>query len=71
MKQQLHAEISSALPGAEIEILSEDDVHFFVTVTWQDFKSLSMLEQHRKVYEALSDSTKEAVHALSLHTKAS
>ena len=70
LQEQLIEEVSKALSGADVEVISSDDVHFFMTVTWPEFKGQSMLEQHRKVYDALSDHMKNTVHALSLHTRA-
>ena len=70
LKDQLIEEVSAALPESEIEVISSDDVHFYMTVTWPGFKGQSMLEQHRQVYDALSTHLKETVHALSLHTRA-
>ena len=65
---RLHEEITASLKGAEVEVMSEDDVHFYVSVDYASFKGLPLLKQHKMVYDALSTELKGEVHALSLHT---
>ena len=44
--------------------------HWQLTVVAEEFKGLSMVEQHQLVYKALGDWMKGPIHALALNTKA-
>ena len=43
--------------------------HFRVMVCAHDFKGLSRVSQHQKIYNLLSELLKERVHALALETR--
>ncbi len=63
-------QITKKLIGAEVNIHSPDNVHFYAEVIYSGFKGKSLLEQHRMVYATIDDLLKsEAVHALKLDTK--
>jgi stress-induced morphogen len=51
-----------------VEDLTGTQDHFQVTLVSRDFEGLSMIEQHQKVYGALQEQMKEAIHALTLKT---
>ncbi len=68
LSQSIHDEIVGALEGAEVEVMSEDEVHFYVTVVYSGFEGKPLLQQHKMVYDTLSEQLKTTVHALSLHT---
>lgn len=65
--------IQKALPGCQVQVqdLTGTQDHYKVVIVAAEFQGISMLEQHRKVYEIL-DSCMEAkgggIHALSLST---
>lgn len=65
----LEEKISAALPGAIVQVSSDDNVHFYASVKASQFKGLTRVAQQQKVYAALGNmlSTGE-VHALSLQT---
>ena len=44
--------------------------HFFISIASAKFKNLSTLEQHRLVYDCLTDILKSEIHALRLETRA-
>ena len=62
--------LQEALPGAAITVEGDDGRHFSAKVISEAFNGLSMLAQHRLVYEALGDKMHSEVHALSLETHA-
>ena len=68
LKQALIDELQAAFKTPDIEVMSDDDVHFYVTMADAAFKGMPLLAQHKKVYDALSTELKQAIHALSLHT---
>lgn len=65
---QIHDKILGALPGATVQVRSDDDVHFAALVVASQFETLRPVRRHRLVYAALGDSVGEAIHALSLDT---
>lgn len=68
--EEIQKKISSALPGAEIEVqdLTGTQDHFQALVISSAFEGKSMIEQHQLVYQALGDLMKETIHALALKT---
>ena len=61
-------------PQADIEIIDTagDSNHYSATITAQEFRGLSRVEQHKLVYKALEgvmDGSDGILHALALHTK--
>jgi stress-induced morphogen len=71
LSQRIHDEIVAAFADAEVEVMSQDEVHFYVTVFYPGFAGKPLLQQHKMVYDALSEDLKTTVHALSLHTRTS
>jgi acid stress-induced BolA-like protein IbaG/YrbA len=69
LTEKIKQKIEEALPGAEVDVNSGDQVHFQARVAASQFQGLSRVQQQQKVYAALGDliSTGE-VHALSLQT---
>eukprot|EP00922_Rhytidocystis_sp_ex-Travisia-forbesii_P016705 GHVS01024984.1.p1 GENE.GHVS01024984.1~~GHVS01024984.1.p1 ORF type:complete len:109 (-),score=16.86 GHVS01024984.1:343-669(-) len=49
--------------------LRSAETHFRVDVYSSKFEGLSLIQQHRLVYDILQQELKEGVHALSLNTK--
>lgn len=72
MKDIIQKKLDQAFPEAEILIDSYyNDIghlHYAVTITSTKFKNLSLVDQHRLVYEALGDMMKDKIHALKLKT---
>jgi stress-induced morphogen len=69
--EELEVRLAAALPGATIAVVDttgEGD-HFDVRVRAATFAGLSLVDQHRLVYDALGDLMRR-VHALSLRTEA-
>lgn len=63
--------LHEAFPNAEIvlEALVNDGNHYKVTITSEDFRGLSRIQQHQKVYAAFGKQMGHELHALSVVTK--
>lgn len=70
--ESLRERIESAIPGAtaEVEDLNGGGDHFRATIRAGAFKGLSLIEQHRLVYDVFGDEIGGAIHALSIKTVA-
>jgi stress-induced morphogen len=68
----LKARIEAAIPGARADVndLTGGGDHFRATVVAPEFKSLSRIEQHRRVYAVFGSEIGGPIHALSLETRA-
>ena len=67
---ELRQRIETAIPGAQAEVTSPDNVHFQAHVKAGAFAGLSRIEQHRLVYGAFEPGELGgAVHALQLKTE--
>ena len=60
--------IKEAVPSADVQVTTEDNHHFDVTVIDEIFEDMTMLEQHRVVHSALGDKMRTAIHGLSIQT---
>lgn len=60
--------IRSGIPGAAVEVRSEDGVHFEATVISDAFEGKSTLQRHRMVYATLGSAMGNEIHALGLTT---
>ena len=61
--------IEAAIPGAQVEVRSNDNTHFEAIVISEAFAGKTMVKQHQMVYAALGNSIESnEVHALSLKT---
>lgn len=70
----LYQRIKDAFPDAEIELqdFAGDNNHYNATITSRAFLGLSRVQQHKCVFDALSDileGSNATLHALSLKTK--
>jgi acid stress-induced BolA-like protein IbaG/YrbA len=68
--QQVEALIRAGLPGAEVSVKSEDNVHFEAIVSSSAFAGLRQLQRHQLVYKTLGDRMGGEIHALALETLA-
>ena len=60
--------IKKGISDAQVEVVSNDGVHFFATIYSSEFLGKSLLEQHRLVFDAIGDKMKQDIHALSIKT---
>ena len=65
---QIEQLIRSALPGAQVRLLSEDNVHFEAVVVASEFAGLRPLQRHQLVYRSLGERMGGEIHALQLQT---
>ena len=60
--------IKQVMPSADVQVTTEDNHHFDITVIDETFEGMTMLEQHRVVHRALGEKMRTEIHGLSLHT---
>ena len=62
--------IKKNIPDAEVTIkdLVGDSNHFSAEIISKEFNGKNILEQHKMVYNALSEELKEELHALTIKT---
>ncbi len=65
---QIEQLIRAALPGAVVQVRSEDNVHFEATVVSAGFEGKRPLQRHQMVYGALGERMGGEIHALQLTT---
>ena len=58
--------IRAGLPGAQVEVQSEDQTHFAARVIAHEFANLRSLARHQLVYRALGERMGREIHALSI-----
>ncbi|TAN08966.1 MAG: BolA/IbaG family iron-sulfur metabolism protein [Rhodanobacteraceae bacterium] len=66
--EEMEALFLAALPGAEVKVVTVDDVHFQARIVAREFAGKPTLARHRLVYAALGERMGGEVHALSLRT---
>jgi stress-induced morphogen len=70
--ENLKSLLQTAFPEADIEVVATagDNDHFNVSVISAAFNGVSMVNQHKMVYDSLGGRVGTEIHALSLKTKA-
>jgi acid stress-induced BolA-like protein IbaG/YrbA len=58
--------IRAGLPGAQVEVQSEDRTHFAARVIAREFANLRSLARHQLVYRTLGAAMGREIHALSI-----
>jgi acid stress-induced BolA-like protein IbaG/YrbA len=66
---ELKRRIEAAIPGAQADVESPDNVHFTVHVVSDRFSGLSRIDQHKLVYDVFTGELGGDIHALSLKTE--
>ena len=59
--------IEAGIPGSRADV-EGDGTHFTARVISDQFAGMSLLQQHRIVYQTLGDRMGTAIHALSIQT---
>jgi stress-induced morphogen len=67
--RELEERIEAAIPGAQADVETADEVHFNARVVSDRFADLSRVQQHKLVYEVFDGELGGAIHALSLKTE--
>ena len=65
--------ILASMPDADVEVrdMTGTGDHFNIFVAHASFKGLTLVEQHKKVFDALSAEMDRGIHAVQLRTRAS
>ena len=58
--------IETAMPDAQVRVLSDDNTHFEALVIAPQFEGKRALARHQLVYAALGDRVGGEIHALSI-----
>ena len=58
--------IRAGLPGAQVEVQSDDQTHFAARVIAPEFANLRRIARHQLVYRALGELMGREIHALSI-----
>ena len=58
--------IRAGLPGAQVQVQSDDQTHFSVRVVAREFAQLRSLARHQLVYRTLGERMGREIHALSI-----
>jgi acid stress-induced BolA-like protein IbaG/YrbA len=58
--------IRAGLPGAQVEVRSDDQTHFAARVVAPEFANLRSIARHQLVYRALGELMGREIHALSI-----
>ncbi len=66
--EEVRNRIEAALPGARVEVRSDDDVHFAALVVAPQFDGRRTMQRHQMVYGALGAAVGREIHALTLDT---
>ena len=58
--------IRAGLPGAQVQVQSEDNTHFAARIVASQFAQLRSLARHQLVYRTLGELVGREIHALSI-----
>ncbi|MFO1510900.1 MAG: BolA/IbaG family iron-sulfur metabolism protein [Steroidobacteraceae bacterium] len=58
--------IRAALPGARVDVATEDNVHFATRVIAAEFAGKRVIARHQMIYAALGARMGNEIHALSI-----
>ena len=68
---EVKSRIEAAIPGAEADVQTRDEVHFSACVRASAFDGLTRVQQHRLVMDVFQGELGGAIHALELKTEVS
>lgn len=63
---EVAAAIRAGIPGADVQVRSEDNVHFEARVVARQFAGLRAVARHQLVYKTLGEAVGREIHALAL-----
>jgi acid stress-induced BolA-like protein IbaG/YrbA len=58
--------IRAGLPGATVQVRSDDDTHFAALIVSADFAGKRSIARHQMVYRTLGERMGREIHALSI-----
>ncbi len=62
--------IETGLPGAQVQVMSDDDTHFEAIIVAPQFTGKRMIQRHQLVYATLGALMGREIHALSIQAYA-
>ena len=65
--QEIKSLILNSIENSEVEVNSEDNVHFEATIISDSFNQKSLLERHKMIYASLGDKMSQEIHALTIN----
>ncbi|MDX6680437.1 MAG: hypothetical protein QOG94_476 [Solirubrobacteraceae bacterium] len=68
---EVKTRIEAAIPGAQADVETADEVHFSALVRASAFDGMSRVQQHRLVYDVFEGELGGSIHALALKTEVS
>ena len=66
---EVKTRIEAAIPGAQADVETADEVHFSALVRASAFDGMSRVQQHRLVYDVFEGELGGSIHALALKTE--
>ncbi|WP_376694587.1 BolA/IbaG family iron-sulfur metabolism protein [Wenzhouxiangella sp. EGI_FJ10409] len=57
------------MPGAQVKVESDDNVHYVARIVSESFSGLSRIQRHRQVHAAVGEALGREIHAMSLDLK--
>lgn len=67
---EIRSLIETGLPGAQVQVRSEDDTHFETVVIAAAFEGKRMIQRHQLIYATLGALMGREIHALSIQALA-
>ena len=64
--EQIAKLIQAALPGAQVQVESDDNTHFATRVVAREFAGKRSIARHQMIYKAIGESVGREIHALSI-----
>jgi acid stress-induced BolA-like protein IbaG/YrbA len=61
--------IRAGLPGADVQVLSDDQTHFTTRIVSSAFEGLRPIARHQLVYRTLGERVGREIHALSIDAR--
>jgi len=65
-QSEVRALIETGLPGAQVDVRSDDDTHFEALIVAPQFEGKRMIQRHQLVYGTLGALMGREIHALSM-----
>ena len=68
--EELRTRIEEALPGADVNVIDTTGGgdHFRAEIVSERFEGLTLIQQHKLIYDVFGDEVAGAIHALSIRT---
>ncbi|MDZ7791377.1 MAG: BolA family protein [Xanthomonadales bacterium] len=65
----IETRILQAMPGAQVKVESDDNVHYVARIVSESFSGQSRIQRHRQVHSAVGEALGREIHAMSLDLK--